>query len=244
MEKKEWFAEWFDTTYYHTLYKDRDYLEAKRFIAQLVDFLELPEGAKILDLACGKGRHSVMLNALNYNVTGVDLSPCSIAEAKKSETSGLSFLVHDMRDVLNKAQFNAVFNLFTSFGYFDSLTDNLKVMSSVHQMLVENGIFVIDFMNAERVIRTLVEEEIKEVDGIRFHIKRRFDGDHIFKDISFSDEGKNFAYTERVQALKLEHFNRMLTTSDFEILRTFGDFDLNEFNPISSDRLILIAQKK
>ena len=242
--KNEWFASWFDTPYYHILYKDRDYEEAERFIKNLVTHLKLPENSKILDLACGKGRHSVFLNKLGFEVLGVDLSENSITLAAESCSEGLSFGVHDMREVLPNVCFDAVFNLFTSFGYFDDTEDNLKVINSVREMLIPKGIFVIDFMNAAKVIKKLVPEEKKSVDDLDFNIRRRYDGQHIFKDIEFEDNGKQFHYTERVQALKFDDFKTMLVASDFEILCTFGDFDLTAFDQNESDRLIIVAQKK
>ena len=75
---QNWYASWFDTPYYHILYKDRGYDEAQAFMRALMAYLKPKDSAKILDLACGKGRHSVFLNSLGYNVTGVDLSKNSI----------------------------------------------------------------------------------------------------------------------------------------------------------------------
>lgn len=242
--EKEWFASWFDTTYYHTLYKNRDDSEAKRFVINLIDHLKLPKTDALLDLACGKGRHSVTLNELGYDTLGVDLSPASIASASEFKKEGLSFDVHDMREVIENKSFNAIFNLFTSFGYFDGTDDNKKVLNSVHTMLENDGILVIDFMNAIRVIDRLVESEVKTIDDITFNISRNYDGNHIFKEIKFEDNGKSFEYTERVQALKKEDFEFLLNACNFEILRTFGDFNLSEFNAKDSDRLIIIARKK
>ncbi|MDX2360101.1 MAG: methyltransferase domain-containing protein [Crocinitomicaceae bacterium] len=242
--ENEWFASWFDTSYYHILYKNRDDVEAKKFIHRLVDLLSIPKTKKILDLACGKGRHSVTLNELGYNVLGVDLSKNSIDNAKKSVVDGLDFDVHDMREVIQGKSFGAIFNLFTSFGYFDSTADNNRVLSSIHTMLEPNGILVIDFMNAQRIINSLVESEEKMVDGISFAIKRNYDGTHIFKNIQFSDGGHDYDFTERVQALKAEDFEIMLNANNFEILSTFGDFDLAPYNSETSDRLILVARKQ
>src|SRR5690554_744393 len=85
-ERKEgWFETWFDTSYYHILYQNRDFVEAERFITNLLAFLKLPAGSNCLDLACGKGRHSVFLNKHGLKVTGVDLSENSINEAKTFE---------------------------------------------------------------------------------------------------------------------------------------------------------------
>lgn len=242
MEQKEWFASWFDTSYYHTLYRSRDDEEANRFIRNLLSFLSLPNEAKVLDLACGKGRHAITLSEYGLNVTGADLSANSIQLAKSAENKRLKFLVHDMRLPLAD-KFDAVFNLFTSFGYFDDLKDNEKVIQSVNQMLNARGIFVIDFMNAFKVVESLVPAEVKTVDGITFSISRKFDGQHIFKNIQFSDEGQNFDYTERVQFLIEKDFRNLLVANGFEIIDLFGDFDLHPFEKETSDRLIIIAQK-
>lgn len=243
MSTKEWFADWFDTPYYHTLYKDRNDDEAALFISNLIDFLQLDRSSRVLDLACGKGRHSVTLNKLGYNVLGVDLSSNSIQQAKCFENDRLKFEVHDMREVIQGQQFDAVFNLFTSFGYFDALCDNECVIRSIHTMLKEHGSLIIDFMNAAKVTSNLVTNEIKSIDGIDFQIERTFDGTHIYKHIRFDADGRSHHYTERVQALGLNDFEKLLTENGFTIIRTFGDFSLNPYDPNKSDRLIIIAKK-
>lgn len=243
MESKKWFESWFDTTYYHSLYKNRNNEEAQLFITKLISFLKFKEGTKILDLACGKGRHSVTLNNLKMNVLGVDLSSKSIEFAKQFENETLRFGVHDMREVIPNEKFNVVFNLFTSFGYFDDVSDNEKVVKAIHFMLDLNGLFVIDFMNSEKVINSLVIEETKLEDGIEFNISREYDGNHIIKHIEFTDNGIPFHFTECVQALKLVDFKNLLEASNFQLVSTFGDFNLNPFDPTTSDRLIIIATK-
>lgn len=244
IQSKDWFADWFDTSYYHTLYKNRDTTEAESFIRRLIQHLPLKEGDRVLDLACGKGRHAVTLSECGFDVLGVDLSPNSIIEAKDFEKISLEFAVHDMREVIENEQFDGVFNLFTSFGYFDSLEDNQRTVNSIAQMLRPNGVLVIDFMNANQVIANLVKMESKTVDGITFNIERRFDGTHIYKDINFEADGRNHSFTERVQGLKKDDFISLLSNANFEILHSFGNFNLDEFEENSSDRLIIIAQLK
>ena len=243
MNQKEWFAEWFDTSYYHQLYQNRNEEEASLFISNLLQFLNLPKSSKLLDLACGKGRHSVTLNTLGYEVLGVDLSANSIQQASKFQNETLSFATHDMREVIENKTFDGIFNLFTSFGYFDHESENEKVCVAILHMLAPKGKLVIDFMNAEKVIQNLVEKETKTVGDLTFNLERRYDGKHIFKDIRFQDNGQNFHFTERVQALKLEDFQRLLE-KEFTILETFGTFDLKAFSPTDSDRLIIIAERK
>ena len=238
----EWFSDWFDTSYYHILYKNRDEKEARFFIENLCNFLAIKPNSSLLDLACGKGRHSITLNELGHKVLGVDLSQNSISVAKQHERRGLHFEVHDMRKIIPGLSFDVIFNLFTSFGYFDSSVENKKVIFSVANMLYEKGIFVIDFLNADKVVANLVSEEEKMIDGIQFLIKRIVEGEHIYKKITVIDKNETKNYVERVQLLRLGDFEKLLSP-EFKILHTFGNFDLQKFDATSSDRLIIIAEK-
>lgn len=248
-QANNWFETWFDSPYYHILYKDRDDTEAQLFMDNLTHYLNLPEEAKILDLACGKGRHAIYLNQLGYNITGVDLSENSIKEASKSSNETLHFKVHDMR-VQTEEKYDAVFNLFTSFGYFENEEDNFKTLSAIKNSLTEYGFAVIDFMNANYVIENLVAEEVKTVDGIDFHIKRYVKDGHIYKEIDFEDtraEGERsgakeqkFHFTEKVRALTLQDFELMMEKADIYLLDIFGDYKLRKFYKNDSERLIMI----
>ena len=235
----KWFASWFDTPYYHILYKDRDYTEAQHFMDSLTGYLNLPEEAKILDLACGKGRHSIYLNSLGYNVTGADLSENSIAEASEFSNATLGFKVHDMREVCEN-KYDAIFNLFTSFGYFDDDADNLKTLKAIHSSLNETGFACIDFMNVDYVIDNLVPEEIKTVENIDFHIKRYVKENHIYKEIKFNADGEDFHFTEKVQALRLADFEKMMEEAGIYLLDIFGNYKLQKFFKNQSERLIMI----
>ena len=238
-QSNSWFASWFDTPYYHILYKDRDYEEAQQFMDNLTHYLNLPEEAKILDLACGKGRHSIYLNSLGFDVTGSDLSENSIKEASKDANDTLHFKVHDMRDSFEE-KYDAIFNLFTSFGYFENDADNLKTLISIKESLTEYGFAVIDFMNVDFVINNLVPSEIKTVEGIDFHIKRYVKDNHIFKEIDFEDKGEKFHFTEKVQALRLADFEAMMEEAGIFLLDVFGDYKLRTFYKNQSERLIMI----
>ena len=240
-KKAVWFEEWFNTSYYHTLYQHRDENEAEKFIDALLAYLDIPPQSKCLDLACGKGRHSIYLNKKGLDVVGLDLSQNSIQKAKQHENNHLKFDVHDMRKVYRENYFQFIFNLFTSFGYFDSNEDNLNVLTSIKKMLVKNGCLVIDFMNATKVIENLVEKEVKSIDGVTFNIKRWTDKQHIFKQIDIDDNGDAFQFTERVQILEKADFERLLSKAGFKVKEMFGNFNLDLFNEKNSDRLIIIA---
>lgn len=235
----QWYASWFDTPYYHILYKDRDHAEAHQFMDNLTQYLNLPEQGKILDLACGKGRHSVYLNSLGYDVTGVDLSENSISYAKQYENKTLHFKVHDMCKPFND-KFDAVFNLFTSFGYFDKTEDNLNTIKAIRDDLNEFGFGVIDFMNVDVIIENLVPEDVKTVAGIDFHQKRYVEDGHLIKDISFTDNGNDYHFQERVKAKTLADFEELFEQAGVYLLDVFGDYKLRKFHKGTSERLIMI----
>lgn len=244
MSTKEWFSSWFDSEDYHILYKNRNDEEAKKFIINLVNYLQLSKASKILDLGCGKGRHSITLNEQGYDVTGADLSPASIEFANQFANDHLKFIVHDMRDLIPNVRFDCIVNLFTSFGYFDNIDDNLLVLQNANRMLNDKGILVIDFLNAEKIKRELVPLEEKKIQGKSFKISRFIEDDFVVKEIHIDDAGTEKFYQERVQLFDLQQFEQMLNTCGFSIMTTFGNFNLNEFDPDKSDRLILIAQKR
>lgn len=237
-----WFTSWFDTPYYHILYKDRDCNEAGLFMKKLTAFLELSKGDKILDLACGRGRHSRRLNELSFDVTGVDLSPSSIGYAKQFESDKLHFDVHDMC-LPYLTQFDAVFNLFTSFGYFEKEEDNFRTIKAIKEELKPNGFAVIDFLNTHYVKKNLVANEEKLVEGINFHIHRIVENGYIVKTISFSHNNKEHEYVERVKALTLKDFETYFDEAKVSLKHCFGDYQLNPFNEETSKRLILIFKK-
>ena len=236
---EKWYSSWFDTPYYHILYKERNYREAQIFMDNLTHYLNLPEKAKVLDLACGKGRHSIYLNQLGFDVLGADLSENSITEANKNANETLHFKVHDMREPFEE-KYDAIFNLFTSFGYFENDEDNLTTLKAIKESLSEYGFAAIDFMNVNQVIDTLVPEEIKTVEDIEFHIKRYEKDGHIYKEIDFEDKGEKFHYTEKVKALTLQDFEEMMEEAGIYLLDIFGDYKLKKFHKTESERLIMI----
>lgn len=238
-ETTQWFASWFDSPYYHILYKDRGYDEAQLFMDNLTQYLNLPEQATIMDLACGKGRHSVYLNTLGYNVTGLDLSENSINYAKQFENDSLNFNVHDM-SLPYTSQFDAVFNLFTSFGYFEQESDNLETIKAIKSNLNEFGFGVIDFMNTDFIIENLVPEETKIVNDINFHLKRYVENGYIIKDINFEDNGQQYEFQERVRAFTLTDFEQLFEKAGVYLLDIFGDYKLNKFHKSTSKRLVMI----
>jgi SAM-dependent methyltransferase len=243
-EELNWFENWFDSPYYHLLYKDRNCNEAELFIDNLIEFLKPKSEDRFLDLGCGKGRHSFYINKKGFDVTGIDLSKNSIACAQQLENEYLHFYVHDMRKLFRTNYFNYVVNLFTSFGYFENSNDDNATINAVYKSLKPNGIFVLDFMNAKKVIAQLPKNEIKIIDGITFNITKKIENNFIIKRINFSDKGREYNFQERVKALTINDFEKYFKINKLKILHLRGNYQLEKFDENSSERLIIIAQKE
>ncbi len=240
-QKTEWFQDWFNTSYYHLLYDHRDESEAEFFMGNLLEFLDLSPEDTLLDLPCGRGRHSLFLNSKGYKVVGADISENSIAHAKHFENQRLRFMIHDMRDPL-PTRFAAIFNLFTSIGYFEHEETNARVLRNFKEGLLENGTLVIDFLNLNKVRRELVPHQEVVKDGIVYQIEKRINDRFIIKDIEVNDQGNLHYFQEKVQALDLPKFERYGAEAGLSIDRIFGDYSLRPYDPDESDRLILVMK--
>ena len=229
-----WFETWFDTPYYHILYKDRDFAEAENFITLLINYLNIPKNSKIIDLACGKGRHSVFLNKMGFEVLGLDLSQQSIEHNKEFENSTLKFEVHDMREEISA-------DLSTEK---TDENDDRKVFQSISNILKDDGYFVLDFLNAKWVENTLTIEENTTKGEIDFKIKKKIEDQHIIKDIHFNHKGRDHHFFEKVKLHTIEEINEYAEEFGFEQIQIFGDYHLNDFDLESSPRCINVFKKK
>lgn len=236
-----WFSEWFNTPWYHILYSNRSESEAEDFIGNLTRKLDFSPQMKVCDLCCGKGRHSRTLHKLGMDVTGLDLSEASIEFANQTSSEHLRFFVHDMRDVFPE-KFDAVLNLFTSFGYFEDPADNLKVLQSVKQMLTPDGWFVLDFLNTDKIVREMQPTAEIQRGEMVFNIEKKVENGFIRKDIRFEADGKSNHFTEFVKIIGFQEFMNLFSEAGFEIKHTFGDYSLNEYSTSDSLRLIICAK--
>lgn len=260
-EKREWFASWFDSPYYHILYQNHNEQSAKDFIDNLFKKLtpQYPNSSglqpmssyKILDLACGKGRHSRYMASKGYVVTGIDLSENSIQFARQFESDNLSFFQHDMRKPFRVNYFDYIFNIFTSFGYFDNEADNLTALKRVAEGMKPNGTFILDYFNTNWVQHTMVPKYTQTAAGIVFHIKKHIENGHIYKTIEFEAESSNsdnivltkYKFQEKVRLFTLNDFEQLFEKAGLKIIEKFGDYQLNPFDEQASNRLIIKAVK-
>ena len=245
MTSETWYKDWFNSSFYHKLYFDRDEAEAGAFISKLVAHLQPAPGSRMLDVACGKGRHSRTLASFGHEVTGIDISPESIATAQEDAPANLDFYIHDMRLPFWVNYFNYAFNFFTSFGYFRTRREHDDAIRTIAASLKPGGVFVIDYLNVHYAEDHLKPGETLHIDGTTYEVKRWHDAKHFFKKITVTDPSlpQPMEYTEIVAKFTLGDFTEMLAYQGLQVQEVFGDYNLNAYDIRKTPRLILIAKK-
>ena len=245
MRATTWFKDWFNSAYYHQLYFKRDEAEAAAFINKLIDHLKPKPAAEMLDVACGKGRHSILLAGKGFTVTGIDLSEDSIMEAKQHEKDNLEFFVHDMRLPFRINYFDYAFNFFTSFGYFRTRREHDNAIRTIAQSLKPGGTFVLDYLNVHYAEDHLAHKSEKEIDDVNYYITKWFDEEHFYKKIVVEDDKMEepMEYTEKVAKFSLGDFTEMFAYQDLQIQEVFGDYLFNGYDVKNSPRMVMIAKK-
>lgn len=240
----EWFEQWFGEEYY-ALYPHRDDEDARRAVALIQSAVPWKAGDLVLDLACGPGRHAAELERLRARVVGFDLSRAMLRRAR--ERSRAALVRGDMRSLpFRTGSFRLAVNLFTSFGYFRDDGEHRLVLQQVAAALAPGGHFVLDYLNAEQVRRSLTPAEA--VSGSRaegesdVRITRRIgpDGRFVIKEIELRDEGRTFQ--ERVRLYSADELAALLTDAGLRIEGRFGDYDGGPLRP-DSPRVILVGAR-
>jgi SAM-dependent methyltransferase len=246
MGANAWYKDWFNSPYYHLLYNNRDEDEAQAFLERLIAHLQPAKAATMLDVACGKGRHSKALADMGFDVTGIDLSQSSIAAAKLDETESLHFYEHDMRLPFWINYFDFAFNFFTSFGYFKTEREHNNALRTIAQSLRKDGLFVIDYLNVHYTEDRMQKSFTKTFDDITFHVSKWHDDDHFFKQIQVTDATNvlpKHLSTEKVAKFNLGDFTDMLAYQKMQVQDVFGDYQLGSYDIKKSPRMIIIAKK-
>lgn len=243
----DWFKHWFNHPAYLKLYAHRSLEEAERFIARLLDAVEIETPSpKALDVACGSGRHAVALAERGFEVVANDISTTLLNEAKrlaKRKNVSMRLTRYDMRELPFANEFELVVQLFTSFGYFENEDDDALVLRHVARALKPNGWYVLDFFNADFVRKNLRPETRRAIDGIDVIERRVIFGERVVKSIVISENGKRHRFIESVRLYSADELSEMLRAVGLRTRHCFGDYDGAPFELESSPRVIFIAQK-
>jgi SAM-dependent methyltransferase len=248
-ERDPWYAEWFGEEYL-ALYPERDDREARQqaiFVRELLSPYARLGRMRFLDLACGTGRHAVALHEGAGGVVGLDLSARFLFQARQRQGPARpSWVRSDMRQLpFLGGSFGAVVNFFTSFGYFDDLADDARVVREVTRLLAPGGAFLSDVFNAERVIGTLAVREEKTVAGARVSIRRRYDSAsrRVEKEIEMGSGEDKRVFRECVRAYTEHELRTLHRAAGLTVRSAYGNFDGTPFDRGKSPRLILLATK-
>jgi SAM-dependent methyltransferase len=252
MAEKEWYKAWFNSPFYHKLYFEHDENEAQKFILRLLDYLKPQPGNRILDIACGRGRHSKFLAAQGFDVTGIDLSFDSIEYARQSvqkdsfgEKDNLHFYQHDMRLPMWANYFDYALNFFTSFGYFATRREHDDAIRTIAKSVKPEGILLFDYLNVHYAEERLVHDEIKKIGDIQYEIHRWMDEDHFYKKIIITDPSLDSPkeFTEKVAKLSLGDFTDMLSFQNLQVVDVLGNYELGKYDLRKTPRMIVVGKK-
>lgn len=244
--KSEWFKDWFNTSEYLNVYKHRNEGEAEQHIKLILDNVEIFAGYRILDMACGSGRHAILLAKKGFIVTAVDLSENLLEIAKKTaedENLKIDFIHSDIREFETNIAFDLVVNLFTSFGYFENDEENFSVLKKAYNLTLPGGYFVLDFFNSDYLANNLIKFSEEKIDDAIIHQHREIKDKRVNKKIVITKDGELKSFQESVRMFTKDELENALTNIGFDIYKTFGDFLGNKFEQFTSPRLIFICKK-
>ena len=261
-KKKEWWEKHFNEKYIKTYIDIATPEKTKEQVDFLVSKLKLKKGTKLLDLACGTGRHSILLAKEGIDVTGFDYSKKFITIAKQlknqEKLKNITFVQGDMRKLKYKNKFDVVINMFTAFGYFEDESYNLKVLENIYSALKPNGKFLIDLNNEVRAITNLIKNgKFKPKEGV-WMVKHKdkqsnrlvvitvhkYDpiNHRFYMSRSWQEKGRKQGYHTSMRTYSLPELSFLLKLSGFKIIKVWGDFN-EEPLTVKSRRMIILAEK-
>ncbi|HEY8256953.1 MAG TPA: methyltransferase domain-containing protein [Gemmatimonadales bacterium] len=234
----EWYEEWFGEEYLQ-LYPHRDDADADRLVALILASVPFAPGWRVLDVACGAGRHARAFRAAGARCFGLDLSASLLRIARGVTDAPL--IRADMRYLpVRPASMELTVNLFTSFGYFEHDVEHARALGEMVTTVRPGGWFVIDLLNPSAVKSGLVPQETIKTTTATANVTRTLSADHrsVCKAIQWSN-GKRFV--ERVRLFEPDEIADMLAQAGVSVEHRFGDYDGHAMTP-SSARTILVGR--
>jgi len=245
--KNNWFEHWFDSPLHEQLYAKRDEADANKLATLISAHFPVSEYPQLLDLACGRGRHSIKFAKQGYQVTGIDLAQTAIERAIKRSIDAnvvIDFSVGDMRQPLNRS-FDVIVNLFTSFGYFEDDAENEKPIRAIVEMLRDGGQLWIDFLNPGYIEHNLVDTDSGHIPDYSYSIRRWIADGAVHKEIRLVNQnsGTEQVFQEYVRLLKLDWFESIFQKYGLTLHHLYGNYDGSTYHPLQSQRLIMGCRK-
>lgn len=246
-------SEWYENSFgedYLLVYKHRDMQGAQHEVHKMVDWLKLSSGSQVLDLCCGMGRHSLALADAGYQVTGVDLSNVLLKEAKALDVENhVHWIKSDMRRLpLEDQCYEAVVNLFTSFGYFEDDVEHVKVLQEIYRVLQPGGRYIIDYLNPSYVTNHLVSNSERVDEGEQIIETRSIENNYVKKNIVITKQDDNDnsprKYVERIKLYSKGQFEQLLMKANLRVDHVYGGYDAEQYDAASSARMIFVGARE
>jgi len=245
-----WYVDFFRNDYLnvygHLFTADRAEKEAS-FAAKA---LQLEAGDALLDLCCGQGRHCVPLARRGFQVTGLDLNPAYLElarQAAKADNLGLEVIAGDMREIPFRGHFDAIVNMYSSFGYLESETDDAQVLASIANALKPGGRLLLDMLNREWAVANYIQHdwhagadstlyvELRELDLVSSRM-------HVSFSIIGPGGGRRDSIGHHIRLYTLTETMRLLERAGMMMTDVYGGFDGESYS-IDTRRMIILAQK-
>ena len=217
-------------------------------VEHIINLLNLAPGSSILDLACGYGRHTIPLAQRGYAMTGLDLSEVLLTYAE-TEAARQQVQIRwehgDMRNIPFKNEFDAVLNIFTSFGYFADEDDDLHVLTQVREALKPGGLFLLDTVYQVRLVRSFSPHGIiRYDDGLIVLEERRFDLRTSRNEVKITmlyPDGQRREHSHSMRIYTLTELTHLLSAAGLTVQAYYGGLDRS---PLTMDsRMVILAQK-
>lgn len=243
---KSWYKEWFESQDYLKVYNHRDFEEAQKFSDLILSVTNIKKGSRILDAACGSGRHAIYFALKGYDVYGFDLSRNLLNIAKENSmffNTKLNLVLADIRKICFNSNFDLILNLFTSFGYFETDEENFSFIRRAYNFLNKNGYYVIDYFNKTYLENNLVPQSEKMIDDTKIIEKRKIVEDRVIKEIIIKSNESEKRYFESVKLYEPERIINEFKTTGYRLFKMWGDYDGHDFSKNVSPRIILFFQK-
>jgi len=249
-QSSAWYVDFFRQDYLnvygHLFTAERAEKEAS-FVQQA---LELSSGARVLDLCCGQGRHSVPLAQRGFEVVSLDLNPAYLALARSAAEAGkvsLKTLVADMREIPFQNYFDAIVNMYSSFGYLESEAEDARVLHSAAKACKPGGRLLLDMLNREWAVANYIQNDWHSGEDSTLYVERRdLDLATSRMRVRFTIVGPDGSRRESVghdiRLYTLTEMTRLLERAGLRLTGVFGGFD-GEAYSIGTRRMILCARK-
>jgi SAM-dependent methyltransferase len=233
LDEGPWYTGFFDDDYLRifdpVLAPERTAAEVNGVVEQL----GLAPGARLLDLCCGQGRHAVPLARLGHRVTGLDLSRPLLARAAAAAADGgqpVGLVAADMRRLpFADGSFDAVLNLFHSFGYLEDEAEDELVLAEVARVLAPGGRFLQELANREALVRGWHDSEVaRHDDGLLVLQERALDlrtSRDLVRYTWLHPDGRQVTRQASIRLYTLTELEAMLGRAGLELLAVAGDLD-------------------